>query len=249
MSTSRSVPVSHACTDRELYDIPGEASEMPQQPTSQPGLIGSARGPGQRDVHQIPLLATTGNDLSSKESVDMPMQAFTNPQIHRVRTASSVLYTQDQLSITCCGMLVCYYSRASLEARMVALTQGLSGQQNQSLSMPLCMLCASAGRKNLLCHDPCAVLLLNNMTKHCLAEVSDCHVGSASIQRGVQAARGCNVWLLTTAAKTEGTASLQLCLLTAVLSQHITALDCQICFWAVSMVTFWDTLLCSNSCL
>lgn len=77
-----------ACTDIDLYDITGEASEMPQQPTSQSGLVSTARGPGQRGIQHVPLLATTGNDLSSKKSVDMLMQAFTNPQVHKVGAAS-----------------------------------------------------------------------------------------------------------------------------------------------------------------
>ena len=78
-----------AAADAELFEIPDEASEMPQQ-AAQSGLVSTARDPGQRGLQQTPLLATTGNDLSSKESVDMPMHAFTNPQVHRVSTASSL---------------------------------------------------------------------------------------------------------------------------------------------------------------
>lgn len=79
----------YAAADAELYEIPDEASEMAQQIAAQSGLVSIARDPGQRGLQQMPLLATTGNDLSSKESVDMPMHAFTNPQVHRVSTASS----------------------------------------------------------------------------------------------------------------------------------------------------------------
>lgn len=48
-------------------------------------IVGEAREPGQRVLHQLPLLATTGNDMSSKESVDMPIKAITHPLVHRVR--------------------------------------------------------------------------------------------------------------------------------------------------------------------
>ena len=63
-----------------MDNFPEEADEMPRSP----GIVGEARASGQRDLQQLPLLATTGNDMSSKESVDMPMHAITNPLVHRV---------------------------------------------------------------------------------------------------------------------------------------------------------------------
>ena len=69
-----------AAGDEALYSIPGAADEMPPPEAS----YGEARGSGHRGIDQIPLLATTGNDMSSKESVDMPMQAMTHPLVEKV---------------------------------------------------------------------------------------------------------------------------------------------------------------------
>lgn len=66
--------------DEELYSIPGAAEEMPPPQA----IHGGARGPGHRALDQIPLLATTGHDKSSKESVDMPMEAMTHPLVEKV---------------------------------------------------------------------------------------------------------------------------------------------------------------------
>jgi len=46
-------------------------------------ILGDPRGPGGRGLEGVPLLATTGNDMSSKESVDMPMQAMTHPLVEK----------------------------------------------------------------------------------------------------------------------------------------------------------------------
>lgn len=66
--------------DDALYNIPGAADEMPLPQV----VYGEPRGPGHRGMDQIPLLATTGNDMSSKESVDMPMEAMTHPAVQKV---------------------------------------------------------------------------------------------------------------------------------------------------------------------
>ncbi len=70
-----------------LYDIPGAADEMPL-PQS---ILGDPRGPGGRGLEGVPLLATTGNDMSSKESVDMPMQAMTHPLVEKASHSYSLL--------------------------------------------------------------------------------------------------------------------------------------------------------------
>jgi hypothetical protein len=72
--------------DPALYDIPGAADEMPL-PQS---ILGDPRGPGGRGLEGVPLLATTGNDMSSKESVDMPMQAMTHPLVEKASIAYSL---------------------------------------------------------------------------------------------------------------------------------------------------------------
>lgn len=66
--------------DEVLYTMPGAADEMLPPQAS----YGEPRGPGHRGMDQIPLLATTGNDLSSRESVDMPMEAITHPAVQKV---------------------------------------------------------------------------------------------------------------------------------------------------------------------
>lgn len=73
--------------DQALYDIPGAADEMPP-PQS---IHGEPRGPGGRGIEGVPLLATTGNDMSSKESVDMPMQAMTHPLVEKVGQHADLL--------------------------------------------------------------------------------------------------------------------------------------------------------------
>ena len=72
--------------DEALYSIPAAADELlPPQAT-----YGEPRGPGHRGLSQIPLLASTGNDMSSKESVDMPMEAMTHPAVQKVLGRSLV---------------------------------------------------------------------------------------------------------------------------------------------------------------
>ena len=66
--------------DEALNSIPAAADEMPPPQAT----YGEPRGPGHRGLSQIPLLATTGNDMSSKESVDMPMEAMTHPAVEKV---------------------------------------------------------------------------------------------------------------------------------------------------------------------
>ena len=66
--------------DQALYEIPAAADEMPIPQA----VHGSPRGPGARGIDKVPLLATTGNDMSSKESVDMPMQAMMHPAVEKV---------------------------------------------------------------------------------------------------------------------------------------------------------------------
>lgn len=75
-----------AAEDEALYSIPAAADEMPPPQAT----YGEPRGPGQRVLSQIPLLATTGNDMSSKESVDMPMEAMTHPDVQKVSVCSVV---------------------------------------------------------------------------------------------------------------------------------------------------------------
>lgn len=53
-------------------------------------ILGDPRGPGGRGLEGVPLLATTGNDMSSKESVDMPMQAMTHPLVEKASIAYSL---------------------------------------------------------------------------------------------------------------------------------------------------------------
>lgn len=69
-----------AADNLALYDIPGAADEMPPPQA----ILGDPRGPGGRGIQGVPLLATTGNDMSSKESVDMPMEAMTHPLVEKV---------------------------------------------------------------------------------------------------------------------------------------------------------------------
>ena len=71
---------SDAAEDTALYDIPAAANEMPPPQA----VHGEPRGPGGRGIQGVPLLATTGNDMSSKESVDMPMEAMTHPLVEKV---------------------------------------------------------------------------------------------------------------------------------------------------------------------
>ena len=71
---------SDAAEDTALYDIPAAADEMPPPQA----VHGEPRGPGGRGIQGVPLLATTGNDMSSKESVDMPMEAMTHPLVEKV---------------------------------------------------------------------------------------------------------------------------------------------------------------------
>ena len=72
-----------AAEEDALYSMPGAADEPPPQ-----AVYGEPRGPGHRGMDQIPLLATTGNDMSSKESVDMPMEAMTHPAVQKVLDSS-----------------------------------------------------------------------------------------------------------------------------------------------------------------
>lgn len=74
--------------DPALYDIPGAADEMPL-PQS---VLGDPRGPGGRGLDGVPLLATTGNDMSSKESVDKPMQAMTHPLVEKASRPHSLVH-------------------------------------------------------------------------------------------------------------------------------------------------------------
>ena len=46
-------------------------------------ILGDPRDPGDRGLEGVPLLATTRNDMSSKEIVDMPMQAMTHPLVEK----------------------------------------------------------------------------------------------------------------------------------------------------------------------
>ena len=80
--------------DEALYSIPAAADEMPPPQAT----YGEPRGPGHRGLSQIPLLATTGNDMSSKESVDMPMEAMTHPAVQKVCSCSVVV---DMTEVLC----------------------------------------------------------------------------------------------------------------------------------------------------
>lgn len=72
--------------DEALYSIPAAADELPPPQAT----YGEPRGPGHRGLSQIPLLASSGNDMSSKESVDMPMEAMTHPAVQKVSGQSLV---------------------------------------------------------------------------------------------------------------------------------------------------------------
>ncbi len=85
-----------AAEDEALYTIPGAADEMP--PTQ--ATYGEPRGPGHRGMDQIPLLATTGNDMSSKESVDMPIEAMTHPAVQQVILSYFCLCRSDAISVS-----------------------------------------------------------------------------------------------------------------------------------------------------
>ena len=54
-------------------------------------ILGDPRGLGGRGLEGVPLLATTGNDMSSKDSVDMPMQAMAHPLVEKASHSYSLL--------------------------------------------------------------------------------------------------------------------------------------------------------------
>ena len=100
--------------DEALYSIPAAADEMPPPQAT----YGEPRGPSHRGLSQVPLLVTTGNDMSSKESVDMPMEAMTHPAVQKVcscshpsgRHDSIVLWQQLCSTITLCLCTALYSS-------------------------------------------------------------------------------------------------------------------------------------------
>ena len=80
--------------DEALYNVPGAADEMPLPQAT----YGEARAPGHRTIDQIPLLATTGNDMSSKERVDMPNASHDSPAGRKGKPCRSSLSLTMHLS-------------------------------------------------------------------------------------------------------------------------------------------------------
>lgn len=68
-------------------------------------ILGDPRGPGERGPEGLPLLATTGNDMSSMDSVDMPMQAMTHPLVEKASRLLSLVDVCQTLHALCAQFL------------------------------------------------------------------------------------------------------------------------------------------------